>query len=100
MRDIIVANWGWITYLVMLAVPLLVGLLTKTIWHPLLKFGLLVGLSAVAAVVRMEVGDLPWSAAEVAPFMASLVAAAEAYYMLFVKSVPAVQQWLDSHLVK
>lgn len=100
MKDIIVSNWGWITYVVMLVVPFLVGLLTKTKWHPLLKFAFLVVLSAVAGVVTLEVNDLPWEAANVGPFLASLVAAAQAAYMIFIKSVPAVQEWLDSHLVK
>jgi len=100
MKEILVTNWGWITYVVMLVVPFLVGLLTKATWHSLIKFGLLVVLAGAAGVVNMEVADLPWEAANVGPFILSLIGTAEVYYFAFIKSFPAVQNYLDSHVVK
>jgi hypothetical protein len=100
MREIVVQNWGWTTYLVMLAVPFVVGLLTKASWHPLLKFALLLVLSAVGGVASMEARALPWTADTVMPFLGSLMIAAQASYMVFIRSFPTVQQWLDAHLVK
>jgi hypothetical protein len=100
MKDIIVQNWGWITYIVMAVVPILVGLLTKAKWPSVVK-ALLVGVMAVVVTVaRMEVGDLPWTAVEVGPFFGSLLGAAWVAYIGLIKSFPTVQKWLDTHLVK
>ncbi len=100
MKEFITANWGWATYIIMAALPFLVGLLTKATWHPLVKFVCIVAAAVVLAVAGMQVTETPWGGAETGVFIASLVGAAEAAYLVLIKSFPAVQQYLDAHVNK
>lgn len=97
MKEFLTANWGWITYVVLAVVPFLVGLLSKSSWHPIVKGILVAAAALITAFVSVGVGDLPWTAAELGPFVMSLLGTAWASYLVMIKAFPKVRAWLDSH---
>lgn len=96
-QEFLTANWGWITYVVMAVVPVLVGLLQKASWHPIVKAVMVAFPAILSALVSVNVADLPWTAAEVLPFIGSLLGTSWVIYIGFIKSFPKVNAWFDAH---
>jgi hypothetical protein len=85
-------------YLVALAVPFIVGLLSKCSWASWAKFLMTVVLSAAIGLVTIRVTTDKWGEWSL-PFIVSLIGASEVYFRVFVDAT-GLKGWLADHWVK
>jgi hypothetical protein len=88
-------------YLIALAVPFIVGLLSKCSWPAIAKFGITAALSVAIGLGTLAIdgafSDWQWS--KTLPFIVSIVGASEVYFRLFVDAT-GIKPWLLDHFHK
>lgn len=87
--------------LVGIALPFIVGLLSKATWAHWVKFLILVFLSFLTGTgfIYWENG-LDFSSGQWLLTIAAVVAAAQSTYAFGIKNIPGLKEWLADHLVK
>jgi hypothetical protein len=84
-------------YLAAIAIPIIIGLLTKASWPGWAKFLAALALSIIVGVITVwkTTGNWEWSPV----FILSIIGAAEAFYNVIVKPT-GLGDWLAGKLVK